>query len=146
MMDNQTKTTKPLGSARTDATQVLRETAANGSAQAKAAFEKVSAAAAEATNLIKDSYSTSVKGVQEYNTRAIEFARANTEAAFDFAQKLATVKSPSEFFELSTTHSREQVETLTEQTKELAALAQKVTLASVEPFKTGATKAFSQLS
>jgi len=145
-MDHQTKTTKPIGSSRTDASQVIRDTAASGSAQAQAAFEKVSAATSEASNLLKDSYSTTVKGVQEYNTKAIEFARANTEAAFDFAQKLATVKSPSEFFELSTTHSREQVETLTGQAKELAALAQKVTLASVEPFKTGAAKAFSQLS
>jgi hypothetical protein len=33
---------------------------------------------------------------------------------------------------------------LTAQTKELAALAQKVTLATVEPLKTGATKAFGQ--
>ncbi|MGC2643151.1 MAG: phasin family protein [Pseudolabrys sp.] len=54
--------------------------------------------------------------------------------------------SPSEFFEMSTNHSRKQFETLTEQAKELAALAQKVTLASVEPLKAGATKAFSQLS
>ncbi|MGB8044540.1 MAG: hypothetical protein WCF66_16405 [Pseudolabrys sp.] len=47
---------------------------------------------------------------------------------------------------MSTNHSRKQFETLTEQAKELAALAQKVTLASVEPLKAGATKAFSQLS
>ena len=46
--------------------------------------------------------------------------------------------------ELSTDHSRKQFETMTEQTKELAALAQKVTLATVEPFKTGVTKAFGQ--
>ena len=39
---------------------------------------------------------------------------------------------------------RKQFETLTEQTKELAALAQKVTLATVEPLKTGATKVFGQ--
>ena len=39
---------------------------------------------------------------------------------------------------------RKQIETLTEQTKELAALAQKVTLATVEPLKTGVAKAFSQ--
>jgi hypothetical protein len=44
--------------------------------------------------------------------------------------------------ELSTEHSRKQFETLTEQTKELAALAQKVTLATAEPLKTGVTKAF----
>jgi hypothetical protein len=38
----------------------------------------------------------------------------------------------------------DQFPRLTEQTKELAALAQRVTLATVEPLKTGATKAFSQ--
>jgi len=116
----------------------------NGSAQAKEAFEKMSAATAEATALIKNSYSTAAKGAQEYNTKVIEFANANTEAAFAFAQKLFGVKSPSEFIKLSTEHSHEQFETLTEQTKELAALAQKVTLATVEPLKTGVTKAFGQ--
>jgi phasin len=115
----------------------------NASAQAKEAFEKMSAATAEATALIKNSYSTAAKGAQEYNTKVIEFANANTEAAFAFAQKLFGVKSPSEFIKLSTEHSHEQFETLTEQTKELAALAQKVTLATAEPLKTGVTKAFS---
>jgi phasin len=128
-----------------DATQALRATAESGSAQAKEAFEKMSAATAEATALIKNCYSTAVKGAQEYNTKVIEFANANTEAAFAFAQKLSGVKSPTEFIELSTDHSRKQFETLTEQTKELAALAQNVTLAAAEPLKTGVTKAFSQL-
>ena len=147
MLDATTKTTttKPASSSKMDATQAFRATAENGSAQAKEAFEKMSAATAEATALIKNSYSTAVKGAQDYNTKVIEFANANTEAAFAFAQKLSGVKSPSDFIELSTEHSREQFETLTEQTKELAALAQKVTLATVEPLKTGVTKAFNQL-
>ena len=139
-----TTTTKPATSPTMDATQALRATAGNGSAQAKEAFEKMSTATAEATDLIKNSYSTAVKGAQDYNTKFIEFAQTNTEAAFDFVQKLSGVKSPSDFIELSTEHSRKQLEKLTEQTKELAALAQKVTLATVEPFKTGVTKAFSQ--
>ena len=46
---------------------------------------------------MKDSYARSVKGAQEYHTKAIEFAQANTKAAFDFAQELVGVKSPSEF-------------------------------------------------
>jgi hypothetical protein len=82
---------------------------------------------------------------RQYNTKVIEFANANTEAAFAFAQKLSGVKSPTEFIELSTDHSSKQFETLTEQTKELAALAQNVTLAAAEALKTGVTKAFSQL-
>ena len=141
MLDSTTKTSSP----RMDATQAFRATAENGSAQAKEAFEKMSAATAEATDLIKNSFSTAVKGAQDYNAKVIEFVQTNTKATVDFVQKLSGVKSPSEFIELSTDHSRTQFETLTEQTKELAALAQKVTLANVEPLKAGVTKAFSQL-
>lgn len=146
-MDTSTKTTttKP-GAPRTDGTQAFRATAENGAAHAKEAFDKVSAATAEATTLLKDSYSTAVKGAQDYNAKFLEFARANTEANFEFAQNLSSVKSPSEFFELSTNHSRKQFETLTEQTKELTALAQKVTLAAAEPLRTGANKAYSHMS
>ena len=146
MLDSTTKTTtaKPASFSKVDATQAFRATAEKGTAQAKEAFEKMSTATAEATDLIKNSYSTAVKGAQDYNNKVIEFAQANTKAALDFVQKLSGVKSPSDFIELSTDHSREQFETLTEQTKELAALAQKVTLAAVEPLKMGVSKAFSQ--
>jgi phasin len=118
----------------------------NGSGQAKEAFEKMSVATADAAALIKNSYSAALKGAQDYNNKVVEFSQTNTEAAFDFVQKLSGVKSPSNFMELSTEHSRKQFETLTEQTKELAALAQKVTLATTEPLKTGVTKAFSQVA
>lgn len=56
----------------------------------------------------------------------MEFAHTNTNAAFDFLQKLYGVKSPSEFMELATQHARTHTTALTEQTKELAALAQKM--------------------
>ena len=92
MMDSQTKTTKPSGSSRADATQAFREVAENGSAQVKAAFANASTAAADAATLMKDSYSRTIKGAQEYNTKVIEFAQANTKAAFDFAQELVGVK------------------------------------------------------
>ena len=146
MLDSTTKTTtaKPASSPKTDATQAFRATAEKGTAQAKEAFEKMSGATAEATDLIKNSFSTTVKGAQDYNTKFIEFAQANTEASLDFVQKLSGLKSPSDIIELSTDHSRKQFETLSEQTKELVELAQKVTLATVEPLKTGVTKAFGQ--
>src|SRR5664279_1415046 len=114
MLDSTTKTTtaKPASASKIDATQAFRATAEKGTAQAQEAFEKVSAATAEATDLIKNSYSTAVKGAQDYNNKVIEFAQANTKAALDFVQKLSGVKSPSDFIELSTDHSREQFETL----------------------------------
>ncbi len=143
-MDMNTKTTaaKPAGFPKTDAPQAFREMAEKGTAQAQETYEKMSAATTEAADLIKDSYSTSVRGALDYNNKFIEFARANTNATFDFAQKLSGVKSSSEFVELSTEHARQQLETLAEQTKQLAALAQKVTLATAEPLRTGVAKAF----
>jgi phasin len=141
---NKTTTATPANSPKTDATQAFSATAESGSARAKEAFEKMSAARAEATALIENSCSTAVKGAQDYNTKLIEFANANTEAAFAFAQRLFGVNSPLEFIGLSTEHSKKYFERLTEQAKELAALAQKVTLETAASLKTGATKPFSQ--
>jgi phasin family protein len=77
---------------------------------------------------------------------SLVYCGTGTNVAFDFAQKLLGVKSPAEFIELSTERARKQFETLTEQTKELTALAQKATLATTEPLKAGVTKAFGHTS
>jgi phasin len=143
-MDKNTETTAPkLASIpKTDAPQAFREMAEKGTTQAKETFEKINAATTEAADLIKSSYSTAVKGMQDYNNKIIEFTHANTNAAFDFVQKMSGVKSPSEFLELWTEHARKQVETLTEQSKQLAALTQKVTRMTTEPLKTGVSNPF----
>ena len=137
--NSETTDTKPAG--KKDAPQAFREIAEKGPTQANETYEKMNAATSEAVAVIEISYSSAVKGMQDYNNKIMEFAHANTNAAFDFVQKMSGVKSPAAFIELWTEHARKQVETLTEQTKELAALAKKVTLASAEPFKTGVTDA-----
>jgi hypothetical protein len=78
-----------------------------------------SASTAAATDLMRDSYAKAIEGGQVYNNKLLEFSQTNSKVAFDFAQKLIAVKSPSEFIELSTEHARKQFESLTEQTKEL---------------------------
>ena len=138
-----TATSKPASSPMTDAPQAFRAMAETGTAQAKEAYEKMSATTSEATDLIRKSCSTAVEGAQVYNSKLFEFAQTNLKVAFDFAQKLLAVKSPSEFMKLSTEHAGKQIEIVTEQTKELAALGQKVTLATAEPLQTGITKTFS---
>ena len=49
-------------------------------------------------------------------------------------------KSMSEMVELSTAHARKQFDALTAQSRELAALAQKVTTEAAEPIKEGMTR------
>jgi phasin len=138
--NTRTTATKRAGSPKQDAPQPFREMAEKGTTQAKETYDKMNAATTEAADLIKNSYSTAVKGMQDYNNKFIEFAHANTNAAFDFVQKLSGVKSA--FEEVWTEHARKQVETLTEQSKQLAALGQKVTRATAEPFKTGVSNPF----
>jgi phasin len=124
----------------------FREFAERGVAQAKDTYEKMKAAAEEATDVLESTYSTASKGASDYGLKMIETARVNTNAAFDFYGELITAKSLSEVFELSSSHARKQFETLTAQTKELGALAQKVAADTAEPMKSGMNKAFSKVA
>src|SRR6266700_5362647 len=124
----------------------FREIAEKSVAQAKETYERVKAAAEEATDLLEDTYTTAAKGAADYNLKIIEAARANTNAAFDYARELLDVKSVSEVVELSTAHARKQFEAVSEQSKELAALAQKVATETTEPLKSGVTKAFRKVA
>jgi hypothetical protein len=95
--------------------------------------EKMGAATGQTADIIRNCYLTAVKRVQDYNNKLIEFTHANTKTAFDFAQRMSGVKSPSEFVELSTELAQQQLMTLAEQTQQLAVmLAQPVTLATAE--------------
>jgi phasin len=119
-----------------------RDMAEKSVAQAKQGYEKMKAAAEEATEVMETTYATASKGAADYSLQLIEAFRANANANFDFARDLFAVKSLSEAIELSTAHTRKQFEAVTAQTKDLAALAQKVTTETTEPLKAGVTKAF----
>jgi phasin len=120
----------------------LREWAEKGVAQAKDGYEKMKSAAEDATGVLEDTYATAAKGYTDYNLKVIEIARLNTNSAFDYASALLAVKSLSEMVELTSTHSRKQIETFTAQAKELSAIAQKVATETAEPIKSGVSKAF----
>src|SRR6516225_1333083 len=81
---------------------------------------------------------------RQYGVRLIEAGRTNLNAAFDYAIELLSAKSPSEAIELSTAQMRKQLETLSEQSKELATLAQKIATETAEPIREGVNKAFKQ--
>src|SRR5207253_4281690 len=74
----------------------FREIAEKSVSQAKETYEKMKSAAEEATDVLEDTYAAATKGASDYGLKVIEAARANTNAAFDFATQLMTVKSLSE--------------------------------------------------
>jgi hypothetical protein len=81
-----------------DAPQVIRDVAEKTTAQAKETFQQMSAAAGEATNVLKNSCSATFKGTQNYGAKVLEFANANINAAVEQSRKLSSVTSPMEFF------------------------------------------------
>jgi phasin len=124
-----------------EAPAAFRDIAEKSLSHAKDNYEKMKSAAEEATGVLEDTYATASKGAADYGLKVIEFSRDNANSAFDFASELLGAKTFAEVIELSSAHARKQFESLSEQSKELATLAQKVATEAAEPIKEGMSKA-----
>jgi len=133
---NSTTKSKPVHIA-----QQHRDTMEKATESSREAFETIGAATNEAANVMKTSCSTALQGMQDYNSKVVEFTQANAKSYVEFVQRLAGVKSPSEFIEGSNEHVHHQLTTMTEQAKQLTALAQQMFLSTTEPLKTSFAKA-----
>ena len=120
----------------------MRAFAEKGVSQARDSYAKFKDAAETHNGTIEAVFTSASKGASEYSAKLMEFMKANTSTALDFAQELLSVKSPSEAMELWTSHARKQYETLAAQAKELAELSQKVATETVEPIKASASKLY----
>jgi len=94
-------------------------------AQAKHMFESAREAGQETTRRLEDTFSRAAQSSIEYQQKVFAIAKSHFDRAFDYAQQLVAVKSPSEFIEVSMNHARRQFEAMIEETRELASLAQK---------------------
>ena len=102
--------------------------------------ERGAAVAEEAKKGMEQAYATTSKGAVDFNLQLIDMVQANMNAAFDLARQLSRVKSPSEFFEVSTAHMQKQVESVTKQTQHFTAMGQKMTTEAGRPFQAGIPK------
>jgi hypothetical protein len=125
--DNTTATTETMTaavavSAESDA---LNE-AADPCDDADACADEISAADIEAMEDHTGTMAATAAGTTEYGLKIMEAACINANAMIEFASVLLQAKSLSEMVLLSTAHARRQIETVTEQTKQLAAVAEKM--------------------
>jgi phasin len=125
----------------TEMPEVFREMTEKGVEQTRDAYAKAKVASEEAADLLQNTYEATAKRATDYNRKLIEITRANTRAAFDYVHELLGVKSPSDFIELSTTHMRKQFEIVSEQNKELCALAQEIATEAAGTIKASVSKA-----
>lgn len=75
---------------------------------------------------------SAAKVAVEYPAWVFELMMANVSTTLEYAQRLANVKTPTEFFELSMSHGRKQLELVIEQAADLGSMAQRLATASVE--------------
>ena len=120
----------------------VRAFAEQGVSQARDGYQKLKEAAETNHGALEAVYASATRGAGDFTAKVIDIAKTNTESAFDFAQNLLGVKSLPEAFELVNSHARKQFEVLTAQSKDLAALGQKVATDTVEPISAGAAKVF----
>src|SRR5260370_40799845 len=78
-----------------NAPQAMREVAEKGAAQVKENLEKMTAAAGAATHLLKDTYSTNLKGAQDYIAKVLEVAHINTNSASEYSPPLSAFTPPT---------------------------------------------------
>ncbi len=100
---------------------------------AREAIDKTSAAGTETVRSVQEGFTSAVENVRDLNVRLIDMARANTEAAFDFAREVAAAKAPSDFVQAWSTHATKQFDVLTKQASELTTLCQRFASTTAEP-------------
>lgn len=122
--------------------QSFRSALEKGVVESRAAFAKAKAAADETANAFEVSLAAAKDGALAINTKAFEALRLNADANFDFLKAVFAVKSLPDLITLQTEFARKQVETITGQSKDFGALAQKAMADAVEPIKEQVARSF----
>lgn len=118
-----------------DVPEFVRTFAEQGFTHTREAYARARATAEEATDLMESSLENGRESVREVQTKALEMAKANTDAFFDFAHKLIAASSPSEAFQLQTEFARERFEAFVEYSKDIQASLTKAGTEASTPAK-----------
>ena len=99
---------------------------------ARESFDKTSETGAETVRGVQEGFTSALENVRDLNVRLIGMARANTNAAFDFASEVAEAKAASDLVQAWTTHATKQFDMLTKQASDLTTLGQQFARTSSE--------------
>ncbi len=122
--------------------QSFRSALEKGVVESRAAFAKAKIAADETASAFEVSLAAAKNGALAINTKAFEAQRVNADANFDFLKAVFAVKSLPDLITLQTEFARKQVETISGQSKDFGALAQKAMADTVEPIKVQVARSF----
>lgn len=105
----------------------VRDFAEKSMEQARKAFEGYAGAAQKAISSFESTTNPFQAGATDVGAKALGYAEANVNAAFELARKLLHAKDPQEVLTLQTEYVKTQVESIQSQAKDLGAALQKAT-------------------
>ena len=124
---------------------MFREFAEKSIAQARESYSKMKVAAEEATDMVEDTYETTREGMFAIGVKALDVAKAHSDASFAFAKDLFGAKTFAEVVELQSAFARKQFDALGTQVKELQELTQKFATDASKPVTSQIEKTFKDI-
>jgi len=109
-----------------DMPEPMRQVMKSSIEQARRAFETFIAASQQAMANIDTSSAPASHSMKMLNEKIAEFTKANAEANFDLALKLADAKEMTDVIELQNQHVRQQMDAFAQQLEELRRLTTEV--------------------
>ena len=123
--------------------EIVRSFTEQGLNQTREAYARMKSAAEEATDMLEDSLETTRESVREVQFKALDMAKANTDAAFEFMRQLLTTTSVADAVQLQTAFARERFEALVDYSKDVQATMTKAGAEAAKPAKAMFEKAMS---
>ena len=115
--------------------EIFRSFAEQGLTQTRDAYARMKTAAEDATDVLEDSIESARGTVRDAQFKAIDLAKANTDATFALFRKLLTTTSVGDAVQLQTAFARERFEALVDYSKDVQATVTKVSTEASKPAK-----------
>jgi phasin len=115
--------------------KAVHELATTSLNQARETYEKVRHSAETLSAGMGHSGEAAAKGMQDFSQALIDAIKTNTDATLGFFRSMAAVRSVSEAVELQARHARTQFETVSEQAKALAGIANRTVTQTSKPVR-----------
>lgn len=119
---------------------MVRDMAEKAVSQSKDGYAKAKAAAEDSIDVVEETLETVRESTMEVQQKAVDNAKASTDAVYDFFKDMFSVKSVAEAVELQTSFARQQFEMMSAQSKDFSEMTEKAMTETFQPAKDAAEK------
>ena len=100
---------------------------------ARSTERKIKDTSRETADRMQESAANAADAVRDFQLKILSAAHANVEAFFAYAQDALKAGSVPELIEVSTSHSRRQLELVADQAREITSAAEKLAKGGTQP-------------